>query len=120
MPKKLNEHVEDLSADTQEYIESLIDYYKLDAYKKSAKAISTLLRFFAFLSIFLMFFAFLLIGFALFIGELLNSIYLGFFSMALFNLIVLLFITTNGKKLIDRIVLSYFGEIFKDIDQQKD
>lgn len=120
MPKKINQHVDDLSADTQEYIESLIDYYKLDAFKKSAKAVSALLRFLAFTGIFLLFFAFLLIGLALLIGDLLDNIYLGFFCMALLNLIIMLFILANGKKIIDKIVLSFFAEIFKDLTTEEE
>lgn len=120
MPNKFNQHVDNLSADTQEYLESLVAYYKLDAYKKSAKAISALLRFLAFTGIFLLFFAFLLIGFALLIGELLDNFYLGFFCMALLNLIILLFIATSGKKLIDKIVLSFFAEIFEDLTSEEE
>ena len=120
MPSQLNQHVENLSSDTQDYIKSLIAYYKLDAYKKSAKATSALLRFLVFAGIFLLFFAFLLIGFALLIGELLDSFYLGFFCMALFNLIIMLFVATKGKKWIDKIVLSFFSEIFKDETQTEE
>lgn len=115
MPKKFNQHVEDLSSDSKEYIESLIAYYKLDAYKKSAKSISALLRFFAFVGIFLLFFSFLLIGCALLLGEVLGNMYLGFFCMALLNLIIMLFIMTIGKKIIDKIVLAFLVEIFQDL-----
>lgn len=119
MPKKFNQHVEDLSSDSKEYFESLIAYYKLDAFKKSAKAISALLRFFAFVGIFLLFFAFLLIGCALFLGELLGSIYLGFFCVALLNLIFVLLILTVGKKLFDKLVLTFLSEIFQDVKTEE-
>lgn len=119
MPKKFKQHVEDLSSDSKEYIESLIAYYKLDAYKKSAKAISALLRFFAFIGIFLLFFAFLLIGCALFVGELLGNLYLGFFCMAVLNLIIMLFILTIGKKLINKLVLTFLSEIFQDVKTEE-
>ncbi|GGE13205.1 phage holin family protein [Psychroflexus salis] len=118
MPKKFNQHVDDLTKDTQDYIESVIAYYKLDAYKKSAKAISALIRFIAFVAIFVLFFAFLLIGVSLYLGDLLHNMYLGFFCVALFNLLIMLFILTKGRKLIDKVVLAFFSEIFSDIKKE--
>lgn len=120
MPNNFNQHVDDLSEDTREYIQSLISYYKLDAYKKSAKAIAVLLRFIVFSGFFLLFFAFLLIGLALLVGSYLNNYYLGFFSMALLNLLLILFVLTGGKKIIEKIVLSFFAEIFQDINNKEE
>lgn len=120
MPKEFNQHVNDFSADSKEYIESLIAYYKLDAYKKSAKAISVLLRFIVFAGFFLLFFGFLLVGFALLVGNFLDNYYLGFFAMALLNLLFILYVLTAGKSLIEKMVLSFFAEIFQDIDPKED
>ena len=120
MPSKINEHVKNLSTDSQEYIESLIAYYKLDAFKKSAKAISALLRFIAFLAIFLLFFTFLMIGVSLFLGDILDSTYLGFLCVAGFNFILLIYILTIGKKLIDKIVLRFLSEIFSDVNLKEE
>lgn len=120
MPNEFNQHVDDLSADSKEYIDSLIAFYKLDAYKKSAKAISVLLRFIIFAGFFLLFFAFLLVGFALLIGNFLDNYYLGFFAMALLNILLVLFILTKGRKLIEKVVLSFFAEIFQDINTKEE
>lgn len=120
MPSQFNKHVNDLSKDTKEYIESLIAFYKLDAYKKSAKGVSVLLRFVIFAGFFLLFFAFLLVGIALLVGNYLNSYYLGFFSMALFNIILIILVSTIGKKWIEKIVLSFFAEIFEDFRDNED
>ena len=120
MPSKINEHVKNLSTDSQEYIESLIAYYKLDAFKKSAKAISALLRFIAFLAVFLLFFTFLMISASLLLGEIFDSNYLGFLCVAGINFILLVYILTIGKKLIDRIVLRFLSEIFSEVNLKEE
>lgn len=113
MPTEFNQHVDELTNDSKAYIKSMLAYYKLDAYKKSAKTMSVLLRIFVFAGFFLLFFAFLLVGFALFIGELVSNYYFGFFAMALLNLLLILFVLTKGKKMIEKMVLSIFAEIFQ-------
>ncbi len=112
MALKIQSHVEALSEDAKAYLEALIDYYKLDAYKKSAKATSALLQFIVVSGIFLLFFAFLSIALAILIGDLIGIMYVGFFIVSAINLILVFFFLSNGKKLIDRFVLKVFGEIF--------
>lgn len=118
MPSKLQDHVEHLTEDSKNYLEALIEYYKLDAYKKSAKATSALLRFIVVSGVFLLFFGFLSVGVAILLGDLLNQLYLGFFIVAAFNLLLVLFFATKGRKLIDRFVLTLFGEIFSSIEEE--
>lgn len=118
MPFKLQDHVEHLTEDSKNYLEALVEYYKLDAYKKSAKATSALLRFIVVSGVFLLFFGFLSVGVAILLGDLLNQLYLGFFIVAAFNLLLVLFFATKGRKLIDRFVLTVFGEIFSSIEEE--
>ncbi|MFO7701722.1 MAG: phage holin family protein [Psychroflexus maritimus] len=118
MPFKLQDHVEHLTEDSKNYLEALVEYYKLDAYKKSAKASSALLRFIVVSGVFLLFFGFLSVGVAILLGDLLNQLYLGFFIVAAFNLLLVLFFATKGRKLIDRFVLTVFGEIFSSIEEE--
>ncbi|NGZ89452.1 phage holin family protein [Psychroflexus maritimus] len=118
MPFKLQDHVEHLTEDSKNYLEALVEYYKLDAYKKSAKASSALLRFIVVSGVFLLFFGFLSVGVAILLGDLLNQLYLGFFIVAAFNLLLVLFFATKGRKLIDRFVLTVFGEIFSSTEEE--
>lgn len=118
MAFKIQDHIEGLSEDAKDYIESSVEYYKLDAYKKTAKATSALLKFFIISGIFLLFFAFLLIAIAIWLGELLDSMYLGFFIVAGVNLLLIIFFSSVGKKLIDGFVLRLFGEIFASIEDE--
>lgn len=111
---QLNQRFQNISEETKEYIETSIEYYKLDAYKKSIKGTSALLRYFFVLGLFLLFFSFLMIGVALFLGDLLGSTYLGFFVVAVFNLLIFLLILLKGKNFFEKIVLSIFNEIFSD------
>lgn len=111
---QLNQRFQDISKETKEYIESSIEYYKLDAYKKTTKGASALLRYFSMFGVFLLFFSFLMIGVALLAGSLLGDTYYGFFIVAGFNLLLFIILITRGRKLFDSIVLSIFSEIFSD------
>lgn len=111
---QLNQRFQDISEETREYIETSIEYYKLDAYKKTAKGTSALLRYFFVLGVFLLFFSFLMIGIALFLGDLINSSFYGFFIVAGFNLLLFFLLLTKGRKLFDKLVLTIFSEIFSD------
>jgi hypothetical protein len=111
---QLNQRFQNISSETKEYIETSIEYYKLDAYKKTAKGTSALLRYFFVLGVFLLFFSFLMIGVALFLGSLLGDSFYGFFIVAGFNLLLFIILLTRGRKLFDSIVLSIFSEIFSD------
>ncbi len=111
---QLNQRFQDISEETREYIETSIEYYKLDAYKKTAKGTSALLRYFFVLGVFLLFFSFLMIGIALFLGDLIGSSFYGFFIVAGFNLLLFFLLLTKGRKLFDKLVLTIFSEIFSD------
>lgn len=117
MREKLHTHFDNLTEDGKNYLESLVEYYKLDVFKKSAKATSALLRFIIVGGVFLLMFAFISIGVAILVGDLIGQLYVGFFIVAGINLLLMIFMATKGRKLIDRLVLRIFSEIFVDEDQ---
>ncbi|MGM0635517.1 MAG: phage holin family protein [Bacteroidota bacterium] len=117
MREKLHTHFDNITEDGRNYLESLVEYYKLDTFKKSAKATSALLRFIIVGGIFLLMFAFISIGIAILVGDLIGHLYVGFFIVAGVNLLLMIFMATKGRKIIDRLVLRIFSEIFVDEDQ---
>jgi len=111
MAKKVNEHIEDLSDDSKAYLRSLIEYYKLDALKKSTKAIAALLRIAINGSLLLLLFMFLSIGLSFFIGELIDSIGYGFMIMGGFYLTLLIIFAIISKPLRESLSLKFINKI---------
>jgi len=111
MAKKVNEHIEDLSDDSKAYLRSLIEYYKLDALKKSTKAIAALLRIAINGSVLLLLFMFLSIGLSFFIGELIDSIGYGFMIMGGFYLTLLIIFAIISKPLSESLSLKFINKI---------
>jgi len=111
MAKKVNEHIEDLSDDSKAYLRSLIEYYKLDALKKSTKAIAALLRIAINGSLLLLLFMFLSIGLSFFIGELIDSIGYGFMIMGGFYLTLLIIFAIISKPLSESLSLKFINKI---------
>ena len=116
MPKdKISKHFENLSNDVKVYLESEIEYYKLDAYKKLIKSTSFILRFIVITSVFLVLLSFLSLAVGLWLGELLNHYYLGFLIIAGVYFIIFIFLLIFGRSIITGRVLKMFNYIFKDI-----
>lgn len=76
--------LETLLERTEGYVKSSAELYKLKIIDKSADVISTLVARFAILTFFILFFLISNIGAALWIGELFDRAYLGFFIVAVF------------------------------------
>ena len=123
MAKKVNDHIEDLSDDTKAYIKSLIEYYKLDALKKSTKAIATVLSLAIKGSLLLLLFMFVSIGLSFLIGEYINSVAYGFMIMGGFYLLVLLIFLLVARPVSESLSLKFIYKIIDaedENDQQKD
>jgi len=112
---KLSKHFENLSNDAKVYLESELAYYKLDAYKKSIKAISFILRFIVITGVFLVLLSFLSIALSFWLGELLEHYYLGFLIVAGFYFVVFILLLLFGRQAITNSVLKMFNHVFKDI-----
>lgn len=97
--KSLNTLLEDIKLELLSYINKRIRLFKLDAFEKGGIASSALGYGLLIISIIAVILFFLLIGMAFFVGELLGSIALGFFTMALFSLLVLLVILVFRKSI---------------------
>ena len=117
MAKKVNEHFSDLTDDSKAYIKSLLEYYKLDALKKSTKAIASLLRLAVRGVLLLLLFMFVSIGLSFLIGDLIDSVAYGFMIMGGFYLILLIIFAITGKPISEKIGLSFIYKIIHSEDE---
>jgi polyferredoxin len=117
MAKKVKDHFEDLTDDSKAYLKSLLEYYRLDALKKSTKAIATLLRIAIKGSLLLLFFAFVSIGLSFLIGQFVDSVAYGFLIMGGIYLILLIIFAIIAKPLSESFSLKFIYNIINAEDE---
>ena len=117
MAKKVNEHFEDLTDDSKAYLKSLLEYYRLDALKKSTKAIATLLRIAILGSLLLLLFMFVSIGLSFYIGQFVDSVAYGFLIMGGIYLILLIIFSIIAKPLSESFSLKFLYNIINAEDE---
>lgn len=111
MKINIGQQFNDLSEDTKLYIQKLIEYYKLDVFKKLSRSISTSMHMFILGGIILLLLLFLSIGLAFLIGKQLDSTANGFFIVGGIYLIFLIIALIFGQKFIDKVVLGYMSRL---------
>ncbi|MDR6299791.1 phage holin family protein [Mesonia maritima] len=109
---KLTDHIDGLSNDIQAYLESMLEYYKLDAFKKITKVTSLLVKLLVIGSIFLFFLGFISVGLAILIGNAIGSLSSGFFIVGGIYLIAFILFMVFGKPLIDKFILQKFSRLY--------
>jgi uncharacterized membrane protein YqjE len=82
------EKIEEIAKRLKEYTSNAIDLAKLDIAEKSSKAISAILSAMIALLFFGLCYTFLLLLMALYIGEMLNQLTLGFLIVAAFQFVI--------------------------------
>ena len=116
----ISEHFNQLSADMQKYIESSIEFYKLDTFKKMMSASVSLVNLLVSGAILMIFLLFISVGAAIIIGEALGSLSYGYFIVAAVYLIVFILFKLFAKPLITKIVLrKYSKEFFNESTQSE-
>lgn len=108
----VTENVKDVNENAKKYIDSSVDYYKLDLFKKVMKAItilamSMLLGGIAFMAILILTFAI-----ARDIGQLVGHIITGYYIMGGIYFILMILTYVFLKKPIEKVLLKTFSEIF--------
>ncbi len=121
MSNSISDNFKELSDAAQNYIEATIAYQKLDLYKKiMLAAVSSvhkmLVGFMALLG-----FIFLSFGLAIYLGELLDSTYLGYLIMGLFYVVLCIIIFLTFKPRLEKILLQKSSQKwFYDSTESKD
>ncbi|QSS98123.1 hypothetical protein [Psychroflexus sp. ALD_RP9] len=112
--KAVKDHVEHLSEDSQNYLKSLIAYYKLDAFKKLSKSLVASLNLLLIGGIGLLLFLFISIGLSFLIGESLGKVAYGFLIMGGFYVILFFLSLAFAKPFIERKVLTFLSQVIND------
>jgi hypothetical protein len=117
--KMLSENLSESGHKLQEYIKNSAEYYKLHLFKNAMKFATSLINMFVLGGIFMLFLMFFSFGIAMWLGQLLESMLFGFFSVAGVYFVVFLIILFFGKKQIDKAILSKFSELVAE-DSEKE
>ena len=117
MAKKVKDHFEDLTYDSKAYLRSLLEYYRLDALKKSTKAIATLIRLAVKGLLLLLLFMFLSIGLSFLVGNYVQSVAYGFMIVGGIYLILLIIFAIIAKPVSESFSLKFIYNIIKAEDE---
>lgn len=117
---KLSGHLEDLGNNLEAYLNSTVEYYKLDFFKKFMKGFSLLTKLLIVGSIFMFFLGFISVGFSLWIGSAIGSLSAGFFIIGGVYFIIFIILFFIWKKLIESTFLKKFSQfVFNENTQEK-
>tara|TARA_R100001480_G_C4676196_1_gene174206 strand:+ start:112 stop:528 length:417 start_codon:yes stop_codon:yes gene_type:complete len=114
--KTLSENLEESGAKAQEYIKNTSEYYKLRTFKTVTKGAISLVNFLVLGIFLLLVLLFLSIGIALWLNNVLENSYAGYFIVAGFYIVIMLLLVIFGKKPIEKILLIKFSDMFFDND----
>ena len=93
----ISEHINNVSDDAKKYLNSSLEYYKLDSFKKMMDGAVSLVNLMVSGSIFLIFILFISVGVAITIGESLGSLSYGYFIVAGIYLLLYIIYKLFGK-----------------------
>ena len=116
----ISEHISKVSDDAKKYLNSSLEYYKLDSFKKMMDGAVSLVNLMVSGSIFLIFILFISVGVAIVIGESLGSLSYGYFIVAGIYLLLFILYKLFGKPLITEIVLRKYSKVFFNDSTQED
>ena len=114
--KTLSENLEESGAKAQEYIKNTSEYYKLRTFKTVTKGAISLVNFLVLGIFLLLVLLFVSIGIALWLNNVLENSYAGYFIVAGFYIVIMLLLVIFGKKPIEKILLLKFSDMFFDND----
>ena len=114
--KTLSENLEESGAKAQEYIKNTSEYYKLRTFKTVTKGAISLVNFLVLGIFLLLVLLFVSIGIALWLNNVLENSYAGYFIVAGFYIVIMLLLVIFGKKPIEKILLIKFSDMFFDND----
>lgn len=107
----LTNHIDELSDNIQAYINSTLEYYKLDAFKKVTRGSSIIIRLLIIGSVFLLFLGFISVGFSILIGESIGHLSYGFFIVGGVYFLIFILLLLYGKNLFNKLILEKASKI---------
>lgn len=109
--EQLTDNLKNLTNHTEDFTKNTAAYYKLSAFKYTMKAVTETVTLSMRSFLFLLFLLFFSVGFALLIGEHLESTSAGYFIVGGFYFVVFLLVFAFAKKPIERIILEKYSKI---------
>jgi len=101
----LTDHIDELSDNIQAYLNSTLEYYKLDAFKKATRGSSIIVRLLVIGSVFLLFLGFISVGFSILIGESIGHLSYGFFIIGGVYFLLFILLLIFGKNFFNKLIL---------------
>ena len=111
---KVTDKVDEMQDNIQAYLQSTLEYYKLDLFKKLTKSTISVSRILLLGGVSFLAFTFLSFGFAFLIGEALGNNSYGFFIMGGFYVLVFIIVYIFSGKKLEKTVLKSASKIFFD------
>lgn len=112
MFEKITDSVDRMQENTMAYVESTLDYYKLDLFKKLTKSTASITYILLLSSIAFLIFTFVSFGLAFWIGEALGNNSYGFFIMGGFYVLLFLIVALFYRKRLEKTVIKGASRIF--------
>ena len=107
--EKLTENVKELTGNTQEYIKSSADYYKLSIFRTSMKGLIGFANVAIRATFALIALLFISIGVAIIIGESMESASAGYFIVGVFYVVIFLLIFVFARKPLEKFLLTKYS-----------
>lgn len=117
MKNSIGNHIDNFTQDTKEAINHSLEYYKLDLLKKTAISLISGGQFVIKIGILILVLFFVSLGLAFLIGNKLGSVSYGFFVVGGFYILLLIFISLLGKRLLEKPVLKFLNKILNSGDR---
>ncbi|PKA82941.1 putative superfamily III holin-X [Ulvibacter sp. MAR_2010_11] len=114
--KALSENLEKSGVKAQEYLKNTTEYYKLRIFKTVTKGAISLVNFLIIGIVLLLVLLFFSMGAALWIGDVLESKYAGYFIVGGFYILIIIGFIIFAKKPLQKILLLKFSDMFFDND----
>lgn len=110
--ENLTDNVKEIDKNVRSYVETSIEYYKLDLFKKAMKSTISLANTLVMGSLLMLILIFLSVGASIWIGEAINHIAAGYFIVAGFYGIVMALLAIFGRSYFKRKLLIKYSKIF--------
>ncbi|WGK65826.1 phage holin family protein [Croceiramulus getboli] len=109
---ELTKNVQELSDNVQQYANKSAEYYKLDLFEKSMRSATELAKLLVLGGISLLVLVFLSLGFAIYLGRILDHPSWGYFIVGGIYFVVFILVYLFGRQKIERAILVKFSKTF--------
>ncbi|TYP76909.1 phage holin family protein [Aquimarina intermedia] len=110
--ENLTDNVKEIDKNVRSYVETSIEYYKLDLFKKTMKSTISLANTLVMGSLLMLILIFLSVGASIWIGQAINHLPAGYFIVAGFYAIVMALLAIFGKSYFKKRLLIKYSRIF--------